>query len=206
VPGVYELDVFPPPLGDATATVSAELAPVSLVESSDGLEVANMGARTVTGRMSMALLGAGRDFEIAGRGAVAETLTVRVPDWAVGVVIDVTMPRTQWDEFTGFAMTEFDSSGQQVGQNSLNYAGSCCRVSSRWVMGRTCRSWPVAGCGSICPRSRNSPCRPSLRRSLKSESGHPAPRALSPCAVFSGRVADGGTGADSYRRGPGVLG
>src|SRR6185295_15667805 len=53
VPGVYELDVFPPPLGDATATVSAELAPVTLDESGDGLEVANRGARTVTGRMSM---------------------------------------------------------------------------------------------------------------------------------------------------------
>jgi hypothetical protein len=32
------------------------------------------------------------------------------------------MPRAQWSEFTGFAMTEFDSNGQQVGQNSLSYS------------------------------------------------------------------------------------
>jgi len=44
-------------------------------------------------------------------------------------VIDVAMPRAQWDEFTGFAMTEFDSSGQQVGQNSLNYASGRQRLS-----------------------------------------------------------------------------
>ena len=129
VPGVYELDVFPPPLSDVTATVGAELAPVNLDESNEGLEIANTGASTVAGRVGMALLGAGRDFEIAGRGAVAETLTVRVPDWAVGVVIDVAMPRAQWNEFTGFAMTEFDSSGQQVGQNSLNYASGRQRLS-----------------------------------------------------------------------------
>src|SRR4029077_4143766 len=87
-----------------------------------GLEVANTGTATVSGRVGVTLLGAGRDFEIAGRGAAAETLTVVVPDWGTTLVIDVTMPRLQWNDFTGFAMTEFDSSGQQVAQNSLSYA------------------------------------------------------------------------------------
>ena len=32
------------------------------------------------------------------------------------------MPRGQWHEFTGFGVTEFDSTGQQVGQGPLNYA------------------------------------------------------------------------------------
>jgi hypothetical protein len=68
------------------------------------------------------LLGEGHDFEVAGRGAVPETLTVRVPDWAATVLIDVTMPPQQWNQFTGFAMTAFDSSGQQVAQHSLTYS------------------------------------------------------------------------------------
>jgi subtilisin family serine protease len=122
VPGVYELDVFAPPLAGVTATVRAELAPLTFGESSEGLELANTGTRTVAGRVGVTLLGAGRDFDVAGRGAVAETLTVRVPEWAAAVLIDVTMPRVQWNDFTGFAMTEFDSSGQQVGQNSLSYS------------------------------------------------------------------------------------
>jgi hypothetical protein len=37
-------------------------------------------------------------------------------------VIDVTMPREQWDEFTDFGVTDYDSTGQQVGQGALNYA------------------------------------------------------------------------------------
>jgi tripeptidyl-peptidase II len=120
--GVYELDVFPPPLAGATVTVRAELAPL-LFDTSDGkLEVGNPGAGTVAGRVGIALLGAGRDFDVAGRGAVPETLAVRVPDWAAAVLIDVTMPRGQWNEFTGFAITEFDSTGQQMAQQSLNHA------------------------------------------------------------------------------------
>ena len=67
VPGVYELDVFPPPLAGVTATVRAELAPLTVEASSGGLEAANPGARTVAGRVGVALLGAGRDFDIAGR-------------------------------------------------------------------------------------------------------------------------------------------
>ena len=136
VPGVYELDVFPAPLAGVTATVRAELAPLNLDESSGGLEVANSGSRTVAGRVSMSLLGAGRDFDIVGRGAMAETLTVRIPEWAAAVQIDVAMPRAQWGEFTGFAMTEFDSSGQQLAQNSLNYASGRQRLTAHPAMRR----------------------------------------------------------------------
>ena len=76
----------------------------------------------MAGRAAVALLGAGRDFEVTGRGAVAETLTVRVPEWAAILQIDVTMPPFQWNTLTGLAATEFDSSGQQVAQQSLTYS------------------------------------------------------------------------------------
>jgi tripeptidyl-peptidase II len=122
VPGVYELDVFAPPLAAATATVTAALAPVALLETGAGVELSNSGDATVAARTSVTLLGAERRFAVTGRGAPAESLTVRVPGWAQRVGIDVEMPREQWDEFTDFGVTEFDSAGQQVGQGALNYA------------------------------------------------------------------------------------
>ena len=45
-----------------------------------------------------------------------------VPEWAARATIDVTMPREQWDDFTDFGVTDYDSTGQQIGQGALNYA------------------------------------------------------------------------------------
>ena len=122
VPGVYELDVFAPPLSGVTATTRAALAPVNLAESAGGLEASNSGTATAVVRATVTLLGAERSFGVAGRGAPPESLTVRVPEWAARAVIDVQMPREQWDVFTDFGVTEFDSTGQQVGQGAMNYA------------------------------------------------------------------------------------
>ncbi len=124
VPGVYELDVFAPTLSGVTATVHASVAPVTLDATGAGgtLEATNTGQATVVARVSGALLGAARTYAVEGRGAAAETLTVRVPEWATSAVLDVAMPRGQWHEFTGFGVTEFDSTGQQVGQGPLNYS------------------------------------------------------------------------------------
>ena len=122
VPGVYELDVFAPPLAPVTATVTAALAPVALLETGGGLELSNPGDATVAARATGNLLGAERRFAVLGRGAPAESLAVHIPGWAARVGVDVEMPREQWDEFTDFGVTEFDSAGQQVGQGALNYA------------------------------------------------------------------------------------
>ena len=124
VPGVYELDVFAPTLSGVTATVHASVAPVTLDTTGAGgtLEATNTGQATVVARVSGALLGAERTYAVEGRGAPAETLAVRVPEWAASAVLDVAMPRGQWHEFTGFGVTEFDSTGQQVGQGPLNYS------------------------------------------------------------------------------------
>src|SRR5437870_4063774 len=118
VPGVYELDVIAAPLSGVSATVRAEVAPLALT----GLEASNPGNATRGGRLTEALLGAERSVEVTARGAPPESLTVRVPDWAARAVVDVQMPREQWDEFTDFGVTEFDSTGQQVGQGAMNYA------------------------------------------------------------------------------------
>ncbi|HUK61928.1 MAG TPA: hypothetical protein VLV15_01305, partial [Dongiaceae bacterium] len=122
VPGVYELDVFAPPLTGAMVTVRAELAPVTLTPQVEGVEVTNSGAATFIGRPGLFLIGAQREIALTSRGIGPDTVSVRVPEWASTALIEVDMPRGQWSEFTGFGVTEFDSSGQQVGQNPLNYA------------------------------------------------------------------------------------
>jgi len=47
--------------------------------------------------------------------------------------VDVAMPPEQWDDFTDFGVTDFDSSGQQVGQGALNYAFGRHAVDARAV-------------------------------------------------------------------------
>jgi len=122
VPGVYELDVVAPPLAGVTASVQAALAAVALGEADGRLEASNAGPETAAGRSSATLVGAERTIAIAARGAPAESVTVRVPDWASRAVVDVAMPREQWNDFTDFGVTDFDSTGQQLGQGALNYA------------------------------------------------------------------------------------
>lgn len=122
VPGVYELDVYAPPLASATVTVRAGLARVALAETAGRVEATNLGTETVAGRAQTSLLGADCSVDVAGRGTSPESVTVRVPDWAARAVVDVTMPREQWDDFTDFGVTDFDSTGQQVAQSALNYA------------------------------------------------------------------------------------
>ena len=118
VPGVYELDIVAPPLSGVTATVRAEMAALALADA----EAWNAGAASAGGRLGTTLLGAEGTFTMTGRGAPAESLVVRVPQWATRAVVDVQMPREQWNEFTDFGVTDFDSSGQQIAQGPLNYA------------------------------------------------------------------------------------
>jgi tripeptidyl-peptidase II len=123
VPGVYELDVVAPPLSGVTATVRAALAPWALTETTGGaLEASTSGVETAAGKTVTTLIGAERTVSVAGRGAPAESVIVRVPAWAERASVEVEMPRDQWDDFTDFGVTDFDSTGQQVGQGALNYA------------------------------------------------------------------------------------
>ena len=122
VPGVYELDVVAPPLSGVTATVRAALAPWAVDAATTGIEASTGGPETVAGHVTTTLIGAEQSVAVTGRGAPAESVTVRVPDWAVHATVDVEMPREQWDAFTDFGVTDYDSTGQQVGQGALNYA------------------------------------------------------------------------------------
>src|SRR5437867_2912135 len=122
VAGVYELDVVAPPLATVTADVRAAIAPVTLARTGRGVEAGDAGPETTGGRVTSRLIGAEAAFPVAGRGLPAESLTVRVPAWAARAEVDVEMPREQWNRFTDFGVTVFDSTGQQVNQGPLNYA------------------------------------------------------------------------------------
>ncbi|PYP58789.1 MAG: hypothetical protein DMD44_06565 [Gemmatimonadetes bacterium] len=122
VPGVYELDLVAPPLSGVTVTVRAALAPWVIGAATPGIEASTTGPETAAGRATTTLIGAERSSAVTGRGAPAESVTVRVPDWAGQATVDVEMAREQWDDFTDFGVTDFDSTGQQVGQGALNYA------------------------------------------------------------------------------------
>ena len=122
-PGVYELDVINPGTDRMTATVQADLALVAVTTQANGtLEAMNPGGATANLEARAALVGAQRSTMVAGRGASAESLTVAVPDWAARAEVLVEMPREQWEWFSDFGLTVFDSAGQQVDVAPLNYA------------------------------------------------------------------------------------
>lgn len=132
VPGTYELDITAPPLVGVTASVRAAVAPVALTPAREeggggvgvgrGLEASNPGGTSAQLRTAVALIGAERRLEVSGRGLPAESLTVRVPAWGTSAEIDVAMPREQWNLFTDFGVTVFDSTGRQVAAEPMNYA------------------------------------------------------------------------------------
>jgi subtilisin family serine protease len=121
--GVYELVVFNPGTGRSTAAIGAELAPVTLAVREDGaLEVSNPGTTTAALLGRAALVGAERRVTIQGRGAPTESVTVALPPWAARAEVLVEMAQEQWDRFTDFGLTAFDSAGQQVQTTPMNYA------------------------------------------------------------------------------------
>ncbi|MGH7646374.1 MAG: hypothetical protein ACREMR_12415, partial [Gemmatimonadales bacterium] len=124
VAGVYELTVTAAPVGAATVGVRAELGPVVIAARDEGAELSNPGAGSVALVGSATLIGMERSFAVAARGQPPESVTVRVPAWAVEVELDVHLPPERWGEFTDFGVTVFDSTGQQVSQGPMNYAVS----------------------------------------------------------------------------------
>src|SRR5690348_10075788 len=122
VPGDYELDVTAPPYETVTATAQASLGPVAIGVTTGGVELSNPGALAAQVVVKQELLGVERSVDVAGRGAPAESVTVRAPAWATRISVDVDMPREQWNEFTDFGVTLFDSTGQQIKTGPLNYA------------------------------------------------------------------------------------
>jgi hypothetical protein len=112
--------------GTATATISIDPAPVSLrLDLSSDTLLATVGAFTdsaVSGRFSIGLIGAERQFELGGTGGEDVVLPLSIPGWAQRLVVDLELDPALWPRFTDFGFTVLDSAGRILGKNPLNYA------------------------------------------------------------------------------------
>jgi hypothetical protein len=70
----------------------------------------------------MLLVGGERRDLVSSRGSTERRVQLTVPAWARALVVDVTMDRAQWNRFTDFGVTVFDSAGAQLAKSPLNYA------------------------------------------------------------------------------------
>jgi subtilisin family serine protease len=125
VPGVYELDVVPSPLGPpdgATVAVRGEIAAVTIASGPAGLEIANPGTGPAAVRVAQHFVGVARTVQLRGRGEPVESLTVDVPTWAQRGTVDVAVAPDLWAEFTDLGVTVFDTAGHQVAREPQNYA------------------------------------------------------------------------------------
>jgi tripeptidyl-peptidase-2 len=121
--GVYELDVWNPGTARATVSVEVGLASVSLAPRTDGtLEATNFGVGSTNLVARAALMGAERTVTVEGRGSPAESLAVEVPDWASRAEVLVRMSPEQWERFTDFGLSVYDTLGQQLDATPLDYS------------------------------------------------------------------------------------
>ncbi len=126
VTGPYEAVVVAPPNQALTASVSVSQSPLLLRATRRGESVraslTNVTAVPVEAQVGMHLGGAARVESVSATGSAEQRIPFVVPRWSRGVVVDITMDRAQWDRFTDFGVTLFDSLGHQLGKQPLNYA------------------------------------------------------------------------------------
>lgn len=126
VPGVYEAVVAAPPLERAVVRVQLIPSPVTLRLARGREAVAatlvNHGDSTLTARAVAIVAGAERLVLTHATGSATQYIPFIAPAWARGAIIETTMERAQWNRFTDFGVTLFDSAGAQLGSEPLNYA------------------------------------------------------------------------------------
>ena len=99
-----------------------------------------------------------------------------------GVVVDITMDRAQWGRFTDFGVTLFDSLGQQLGKQPLNYAFGRLQVELPEGHG----DMPVSA--RALPRLRRPGRRRALERSAPRSGSTPTPPSRWPAPAADATV------------------
>ena len=126
VPGVYEAVVAAPPLDGATATLQVRQSPIVLRFARDRTgpvaTLVNLEDSALSVRAAALVAGAERVQPTFARTSAPQFIPFIVPTWARGVIVETTMNRAQWERFTDFGVTLFDSAGAQLGTEPLNYA------------------------------------------------------------------------------------
>lgn len=124
--GIYEADAVAPPSLGSSAGIRLAEAPFQLLgrRDRDGVtaRLVSLAGERQSVHLAARLIGAQRGVTIFGTGGAPVTVTFTIPPWARSAQIDFLMDRAQWERFTDFGMTLFDSAGHQLGQSPLNYA------------------------------------------------------------------------------------
>jgi hypothetical protein len=132
VSGLYEVDAVSFAGRTATADISVTHSPLTLQVTRDGglvrAGLGNVTARSVDAQVKVRLRGAERSDTIATRGSETRRVRFTVPAWATGLVVDIAMDPEQWERFTDFGVSVFDSAGRQLAKHPLNYAFGRTRV------------------------------------------------------------------------------
>jgi tripeptidyl-peptidase-2 len=126
VTGTYEAVAVAPTPQTINVGVRVTQSPLRLrVTRNENEAVAalsNVTTSPVQAEVAMLLGGGERVEAVTARGSAVRRIPFVMPAWAKTVVVDITMDRAQWERFTDFGVTLFDSAGRQIEKEPLNYA------------------------------------------------------------------------------------
>jgi tripeptidyl-peptidase-2 len=126
VAGTYETVAIAPTSQPLMVNVKVTQSPLLLRLTRDKSEavaqLSNTSAAPVKAEVAVLLGGAERVETVVARGPAVRRIPIVAPSWAKSVVVDLSMDREQWSRFTDFGVTLFDSIGQQIEKQPLNYA------------------------------------------------------------------------------------
>jgi subtilisin family serine protease len=124
--GAYEAVVIAPSVQPVTANVTVVQSPFRLQLARDQsgavATLTNVSAAPAQSEIGVLIGGAERVETVVAKGSGLRQIPFQAPAWAKAVVVDLTMDRDQWDRFTDFGVTLFDSTGRQIEKKPLNYA------------------------------------------------------------------------------------
>jgi tripeptidyl-peptidase-2 len=126
VGGMYEADLVGFPTAAATAWLRVDQAPFRMSGRREGQSftatLANLTSQPVDAELRVLLGGGERTESLEENGSEVVRIPFLAPPWARGVAVDVAMPPDQWERFTDFGVSLFDSVGRQLAKEPMNYA------------------------------------------------------------------------------------
>jgi tripeptidyl-peptidase-2 len=126
VAGSYEVVAVAPTAQPLTVNLKVTRSPLLLRLGRDKsgavASLSNTSSGSVAAQVAMLLGGAERVVTVVARGSDVRRIPFVAPEWARAVIVDLTMDRAQWERFTDFGVTLFDSVGRQIEKQPLNYA------------------------------------------------------------------------------------
>lgn len=126
VTGAYEAVAVAPTPQTINVGVRVTQSPLRLQLSRQENEavatLSNVTPKPVGVEVAMLLGGGERVETVVASGSAVRRIPFLAPAWAKTVVVDITMDRAQWERFTDFGVTLFDSVGRQIEKEPLNYA------------------------------------------------------------------------------------